>query len=314
MGSGMTPAATTRAVLFADLVGSTRLYHALGDWEAHGIAAGCLAGIIETVGRLGGTVVKTIGDEVMATFPTAAAACSCAEAIVLGMRASGVGRPEPLGVHVGFHYGPVIEEDQDVFGDTVNVAAYVVKMAERQCILTTAPTAELLDERVRARMRPVERVAIKGRLDPVDVLELTTGNETLIRFAEVRGSEPTAAREPSLTLSYGRQRRELRGRHRSLTIGRDESNDLVLSSPSASRFHARIEWRGRGFYLVDRSTNGTLVVSDSGRVRTLRREWLRIHGSGTFGIVASGSGPEEPIRFECRDTEAPADPDSTSSW
>jgi pSer/pThr/pTyr-binding forkhead associated (FHA) protein len=158
-------------------------------------------------------------------------------------------------------------------------------------------------------------VALKDRPEPVEVFELTTGSETLIRFAEApQGAQTRAAREPSLTLSFGGRHCELSGRHRSLTIGRDESNDFVLSSPSASRFHARIEWRGRGFYLVDRSSNGTRVVSDGGRVRTLRREWLRIAGSGTFGVGGAAGGAEESIRFECRDGEPPGDPNATSGW
>jgi class 3 adenylate cyclase len=301
-----------RAVLFADLVGSSVLYHELGDREAHEIAARCLEDIIETVARFGGTVVKTIGDEVMATFPSAAAACSCAEEAVAAMRGRGAAGAQPLGVHVGFHYGPVLEENGDVFGDTVNVAAHMVQLAERQCILTTAATAELLEDRIRARMRQRERALVKGRPEPVEVFELTTGSETLIRFAEAPQAEAGAASEPALSISFGPQRYELRGRHRSVTIGRDESNDFVLSSPSASRFHARIEWRGRGYYLVDRSSNGTVIFSDCGRMRTLRREWLRINGSGSFGVGGSDQHPEERIRFECR---GPApDPNTTSRW
>jgi len=303
-----------RAVLFADLVGSTGLYHALGDREAHEIAAGCLEDIIETVDRFGGTLVKTIGDEVMATFPSAAEACGCAEVTVAVMQERGSADAPTLGVHVGFHYGPVIEENGDIFGDTVNVAAHMVKLAERQCILTTGTTAQMLEERTRARMRRRDRVAVKGRLEPVEVYELTTGSETLIRFSKRSQAETGAAADPALSISFGPQHFELRGRHRSVTIGRDESNDFVLTSPSASRFHARIEWRGRGYYLVDRSSNGTVVVGDNGRVRTLRREWLRIHGSGSFGVGGQDLSPEEPIRFEFRDGGSTSDPNATSSW
>lgn len=301
-----------RAVLFADLVGSTGLYHELGDREAHEIAARCLAEIIEAVARFEGTLVKTIGDEVMATFPSATAACGCAEEVVGTMRGRGLAGAQPLGVHVGFHYGPVLEENGDVFGDTVNVAAHMVELAERQCILTTGTTAELLEDHIRGRMRQRERAAVKGRPEPVEVFELTTGSETLIRFAEAPQADAGTTIEPGLSISFGPQRYELRGRHRSVTIGRDESNDLVLSSPSASRFHALIEWRGQGYYLVDRSSNGTVIVSDSGRMRTLRREWLRIHGSGSFGVSGPDERPEEPIRFECCDP-AP-DPNATSRW
>ena len=119
-----------RAVLFADLVGSTRLYDELGDHRAHAVTAGCLRGIIETVERFGGIVVKTIGDEVMATLLTADAALSCAEAIVSGVHCTGLETEKPLGVRVGFHYGPVIEDAGDVFGNTVNVAARMEKLCK----------------------------------------------------------------------------------------------------------------------------------------------------------------------------------------
>ena len=86
----------------------------------------------------------------------------------------------------------------------------------------------------------------------------------------------------------------------------------MWSSPCASRFHARIERRGRSFYLVDRSTNGTRVVSETGDATTVRREWIRIEGSGTFTVASDEDRPEDPIHFECRDPEKPSDPSCTT--
>jgi len=311
----MTSALRNRAVLFADLVGSTRLYDELGDHRAHAVTAGCLRGIIEAVERLAGVVVKTIGDEVMATFLSADAAFSCAEAIVSGVRCTALGTERPLGVRIGFHFGPVIEEAGDVFGDTVNVAARMVELAENQRIFTTGATILELDESLCARMRRVDRVAIKGRKQLVDVFELTTGSETLVRLGDAPGADANADDGPSLTISCGGRQHVLRGERSSLSIGRDESNDLVLASPSASRFHARIEWRKRAFYIFDRSTNGTVIIRKGSRAKTLRSEGLRIHGSGTFGI---GGAPderlEEPICFEFRDAKRARRSKSTSGW
>jgi class 3 adenylate cyclase len=309
----MAAAARKRAVLFADLVDSTRLYDELGDREAYVIAAGCLLGIRQIVERFCGIVVKTIGDEVMATFLTADAAFSCAGAIVSGMRCMAIGSAKSLGVHVGFAFGPVIEKKRDVFGDTVNVAAHLVTMADNQRIFTTAETAAEINESMRARLRFVERVVIKGRQDPIDVFELTTGHETLIRFVDVPAAGEVRADSAALIVSCRGRHHVVRGPRRTLTIGRDKSNDLLLTSPSASHFHAQIEWRKQAFYLVDRSSNGTLVIDEHGRATTLRREGLRIDGSGTFGIAgARGAHPEEPIRFELRGAE-PAPKSSPTS-
>jgi adenylate cyclase len=293
-----------RAVLFADLVGSTRLYESLGDREAHAVVAGCLGGIREAVERFDGNLVKTIGDGVMATFVSADAAFRCAEAIVTGMRCAALGSDRPLGVHVGFHFGPVLEANGDVFGDTVNVAARLMQLAENQRIFTTGSTTLHLEEPLRARLLRVGRVAIRGRRDPVDLFELTTGNETLTRWVDVPREEEADASGAWLEIHCAGSEHVLRGAGGGLTIGRDASNDLVLKSPSASRFHARVERRSRGWYLVDRSRNGTLVVPDGGSPTRLRREDVRIEGSGTLRVAGPVNAQiDEPIRYELRDLE-----------
>ncbi len=297
-------ASRSRAVLFADLVGSTRLYEALGDREAHAITAGCLAGLREAVERFDGIIVKTIGDGVMATFLTADAAFRCAEAIVAGMRCAALGSDRPLGVHIGFHYGPVIEANGDVFGDTVNVAARLMELAENQRIFTTGATTDQLDASLRARLLRVGRVAVRGRRDRVEIFELTTGNETLTHWVDVPSEhEPTAVAGWLKIFCDGREH-VLRGDGGPITIGRDASNDLVLKSPQASRFHAKLERRKRGWYLVDRSSNGTVVEPDGGRTTWLRREDRRIEGSGTLRVGGVPSTRrDEPIRYELRDPE-----------
>lgn len=298
-------AAGSCAVLFADLVSSTRLYEALGDREAHAIVAGCLAGLRDAVERFGGIVVKTIGDGVMASFLTADAAFRCAEAIVAGMRCAELGNERPLGVHVGFHFGPVIQANGDLFGDTVNVAARLMELADSQRMFTTDSTAAQLDETLRARLRRVGPATIRGRRDPLELFEITTGNETLVEWADAPREEETVAAGPWLRISCRGDEHVLRGERGRLTIGRDTSNDLVLKSLSASRFHARVERRKRGWYLVDRSRNGTLVVTDTGQSTRLRREDLRIEGSGTFCVVgAVDTRPDEPIRFELGERES----------
>lgn len=305
VGAEEVAAAGSCAVLFADLVSSTRLYEALGDREAHAIVAGCLAGLRDAVERFGGILVKTIGDGIMASFLTADAAFRCAEAIVAAMRCAELESERPLGVHVGFHFGPVIVANGDLFGDTVNVAARLTELADSQRIFTTDSTAEQLDETLRARVRRVGPVAIRGRRDPIDLFEIATGNETLVQWGDRPREEETAAAGPWLRISCRGKEHVLRGERGRLTIGRDASNDLVLKSLSASRFHATVERRKRGWYLVDRSRNGTLVTTDSGQSMRLRREDLRIEGSGTFCVVASlDTRPDEAIRFELGDRES----------
>ncbi len=108
-------------VLFTDLGGSTALYGRLGDREAFALVRRHFAALRAGVRGVGGTVVKTIGDAVMAVFPEPAAAVRTALAALDGA-------DPPLCLKVGVHRGPAIaaaldEGRPDYFGLTVNVAA-----------------------------------------------------------------------------------------------------------------------------------------------------------------------------------------------
>ena len=108
--------------MFADVSGSTRLYEQLGDAEALRIINGCLDQLRAAIVKSRGRVIKTIGDEIMASFDTAESAMMAACEIqqrVDGLPPFGEVK---LAVRVGFHYGPAILENNDVFGDTVNLA------------------------------------------------------------------------------------------------------------------------------------------------------------------------------------------------
>ena len=58
------------AILFADVVGSTQLYERFGDTRASETVAACLDAMKDATRQCSGTVIKTIGDEVMSTFPS----------------------------------------------------------------------------------------------------------------------------------------------------------------------------------------------------------------------------------------------------
>src|SRR5216117_1589243 len=110
-------------VLFADVSGSTKLYETAGDAVALTAIGRCIERMRKAAESTGGRVVKTIGDEIMALFPSPDAAAGAASE----MHATIEQLPEvggaKLGVRVGFHSGPVIQREDDVFGDTVNMAA-----------------------------------------------------------------------------------------------------------------------------------------------------------------------------------------------
>ena len=122
------------AIVFADISGSTRLYETLGDAIARELVSQCLELMTVQITRFDGTVIKTIGDEIMCTFPTAERATESSmgmqEAITEDLPDINPNMPSTMTIRIGLHFGSVILEGGDVFGDAVNVAARMAGLAK----------------------------------------------------------------------------------------------------------------------------------------------------------------------------------------
>ena len=287
------------AVLFADVSGSTQLYETLGDMRARTAVGGCVAVMTEVLQRHGGTLVKTIGDEVMATFPDATAAAEAACDMQDGISGQMVVEGRPLTIRVGFHFGPVLTEDADIFGDAVNLASRMVNQAKSGQILTTGATAERLSGSMRDTARQIDLAEIKGKRELIAIFELVWRREDA---TVMRGLAPWATQQRAggrLVLTASGTRLELGERHPALTIGRAEQNDIVVRQPIVSRLHARLEYRNGRFVLSDQSANGTYVVPDSGSAAFVHRDNLELSGAGTLGLgEAVTPGSAAMVRYE----------------
>jgi len=113
----------TQTIVFTDLRGSTQLYRTIGDAPAFGIVMDHFAVLRQTIDEEGGSIVKTIGDAVMAVFRQPAAAL---RAMLITQKRLAQTNP-PLTLKVGIHTGPCItvtlNDRLDFFGSTVNMAA-----------------------------------------------------------------------------------------------------------------------------------------------------------------------------------------------
>ncbi len=159
-------------VLFTDLKGSTELYSRMGDMRAYGLVGEHFGILREVVAERGGAVVKTIGDAVMASFPTPAPALEAA--MVMNRE---IGKVGDLELKIGLHAGPCIAVDLnerlDYFGQTVNIAARVQAIADSRQIVCTDPVREAPGAaEVIAALSPVgarELAALKGVAGQVGV-------------------------------------------------------------------------------------------------------------------------------------------------
>ena len=138
---------TSLTILFTDLRSSTELYDRVGDLAAFDLVRSHFGELIAAVAAEGGAVVKTIGDAVMATFPTPDRALRSAMRMREAMRKINEQRgSEDLALNIGLHEGPclavMLDDRQDYFGQTVNIAARVQDLAEPSAILATKPIVE----------------------------------------------------------------------------------------------------------------------------------------------------------------------------
>jgi class 3 adenylate cyclase len=129
-------------VLFTDLKGSTEMYERIGDFRAYGLVREHFAVLRDIIASRGGSLVKTIGDAVMASFAEPTPALEAATAMTREVRR--VGREgADLQLKVGLHSGPCIavelNERLDYFGQTVNLAARVQGVAQASEIAITEP-------------------------------------------------------------------------------------------------------------------------------------------------------------------------------
>ncbi|MBV8493933.1 MAG: adenylate/guanylate cyclase domain-containing protein, partial [Alphaproteobacteria bacterium] len=138
---------TSLTFLFTDLKGSTELYQRVGDLAAFDLVQAHFRLLNEIVAGEAGAVVKTIGDAVMATFPTPDRAVAAALRIREAMRALNTERGgEDLLLKIGIHEGPclavVLNERQDYFGQTVNIASRVQGLAASRAIYATGTVVD----------------------------------------------------------------------------------------------------------------------------------------------------------------------------
>ncbi len=295
----MAPKTINISIMFADIAGSTKLYDTLGDQAARAKVATTIETMSEITRANKGTVIKTIGDEVMCTFPTAEDAGTAAWEIQETFEEVAESNTDgsPVSIRIGMHFGPAIMEGGDVFGDAVNIAARMAAQAKAKQIITTQDTLDKLPPAMRASTRFVDHAPIKGKKEEIDIFEIIWQEEDVTRMATgMIIDKPTP--EATLHLTYNGQTIELNKSRPGLVMGRSQNCDLTINEKLASRQHVRIELRRDKFFIVDQSTNGTHVLIEGAPEEFLRREEIPLNGNGQISLGRGFSeDPDEIVEF-----------------
>ncbi len=291
----MSPAARTLVILFADIGDSTALYERVGDARAHAQVAESLAAMRGCIQRAGGTLLRTVGDAALASFERADDAFEAA----CDMQRDHVGRE--VSIRVGFHLGSVIPDGGDVYGHAVNLAARIASFARTDEITATGQCVAALDPAHRALATPMDRIAVRGVTEPVEIWRIDwmpeDGPQTAIALGwqDLTAAPPVDAR---LELSLGRERWTLDEPGARLVVGRAGDCDVPVDSEHASRRHAVLELNRGQFLLTDTSTNGTWLRRGGAHPVLVRRDTLVMDGSGELWLgVEPGTGGERGLAY-----------------
>jgi adenylate cyclase len=283
-------------ILFADVVGSTQLYEVLGDDAARETVQRCVKIMKEATEQYGGAVIKTMGDEVMSTFPSADDAMNAASQMQKRITYNEVitDKGAHVSIRIGSHYGPVVVEDRDIFGAAVHTANRMTSQAKAGQIITTAVTVEQLSGEWRTLVRQIDLAVMRGQSDEVAVFEvLWQPEEATSMLPSIKMESPPDLATSKLRLHFGGEEVVVgEGGLKNVTLGRADENGVVVKGKLISRVHARIECSKNRFTLIDESTNGTFVQREDGEEFYVRRDSMELSDSGVIGlgkVASSGS-------------------------
>lgn len=309
------------SILFAAFTDSWSLFDRLGS-RASSVLAAWLSELEQEAERQGGDVIKTVGNGLLVTFDRRSDAVRCAirimervtdlheehtrsvgldstvenEAANFAADSTMDGTRAGARARIGLHYGPVVRDGGDIFGDAVNLAFRIQELAAVEQIIATRAAIEELPAELAANTRPLQSLRVKGREDAVEIVEIVW---------EQDGATPAVGRPPeqvrsdaAVSLGYRGVSVRVDGETRSCMLGRGDTANIVVVDSMASREHARVEYRGGQLLLTDFSTNGTYVEID-GEQAFVRRDSIVLRGSGRLSLGKAVNEPNDAVKFEC---------------
>lgn len=229
------------AVLFTDIVGSTKFFKDRGDLAGREMLQSHQDIVTTPVVEHSGLVVKTLGDSVMAYFTDPKEALKSATKIQQALERHNIKseQNDQIHVRVGIHFGEGIIEDQDIFGNVVNLAAKIVSVAGRDEILISHQVYEVTKNLSTIQY---EKYATTSNLEELKGIPLYR-----VLWSDAPQFDPTANilvyLKPHWNLSdtkfigaWNNLRKELEGSWKDRIIRNEGTTDksLVIISPDAS--------------------------------------------------------------------------------
>ncbi len=289
-------------ILFADIADSTALFEKHGNESTRASIASVLDVLHVQAKKYQGKLVKTIGDEIMCVFPRANDGMLAAVDMQNAVSGNFILGNHPIGVRIGFHFGKVIEEKGDVFGDAVNVAARMTGYAKKGQIITNSATFDDCQLPAVLDQRSLGKTKVKGKLLPVEIIEVLWQQDVsqITRVTSALDIKMPASIS-EMILTVGEQNQTMTDQSPTKTIGRGMDNDLQVDMLMASRMHGEVEYSGGNFKYTDISTNGSWIKQGEGDPIRIHRDAMVLQGDGVIAFgEADFSQPQQLLHYQIK--------------
>lgn len=285
--------------MFADIAGSTRLYDTLGDAAAKEKIDICLKLMGRIVEEYKGVVIKTIGDEIMCRYDTPDYATEAACAMHNIIDSHPTLKTASMAIRVGLHWGNIIHDKGDIFGDTVNVAARIASFAKARQILTTGSTVEQLNGHLRTMARAYDIAPLKGKKSELHIWEIVWDDEDDATYIAPIAPPRESTQTPKLKVMFKQQIYPVPASTPPFSLGRSQEANVYINTQFVSRIHAFIEFSRGKHTLIDNSSNGTYVFfNDTEQTVFLHREAMPLTGDGILSLGKPiEADDEEQVNF-----------------
>lgn len=305
-------------VMFTDIRGSTSYFDRRGNTMGLMMIQRHNKLLFPIVQTHHGTIVKTIGDAIMAYYDEPGHGVSAAVDMqkALAEHNAPLASDERIEIRIGLNHGVGILEEKDVFGDVVNVASRVQHHCLPNQILISNSVYEAVHDNPEFFCQPLSRVKLAGKAEEEQLFLVVWHPDQLkmLRRKELKGvccsrckylngpgsrfcgecgnplqAAAEAGAAPTLVLrsrKAGGREREWKLTQRTIVIGR-HSGDISLPDDELLSFsHVRLEWRSGQWFLRDLgSTNGT-YLRIRGQVPLEADSWFLV-GSYRFQLAPS---------------------------
>ncbi len=286
-------------ILFADISNSSSIYEVLGDQAAQETVGKILNLLSDLTVTYKGKIIKTVGDAVLATFPSTNNAIEAAKSMQLSMTddISGNSNISQINIHIGIHHGPVVIDNEDIFGDAVNIASRVVDYANPRQIVATRAAIENLPEGASHFTKYITKITAKNISGELELFEIIYEDQNTTMVIDCRKISKAIC--SSLYLTRAGQVIVVDVQKPVISVGREDFNDINIQYSWISRTHAYIENQNGVFMIKDKSTNGTFIYpQDANPVYVNKGE----HPLSGKGVIIFGREKENNMDSALTDT------------